>query len=88
MRATPSYDVPMHLRNAPTNLMKDMEYGKDYRYAHAESGSYAAGENYFPEQLKDRRYYQPLEQGLEKKIAGKLEYLRGLDAQADKKRYD
>ena len=87
VRSNPSLDVPMHLRNAPTRMMKDMEYGKDYRYAHSETGGYAAGENYFPEALKDCRFYFPVDQGLEKKIAEKMAYLQGLDAQAKSKRY-
>ncbi|MBL7002569.1 MAG: replication-associated recombination protein A [Gammaproteobacteria bacterium] len=73
-----SLDVPMHLRNAPTKLMKQLDYGKDYRYAHDESGAYARGENYFPEEMKGTRYYEPVERGLEIKIKQKLDYLRGL----------
>lgn len=72
-----SLDVPMHLRNAPTQFMKSLDYGKDYRYAHDEANAYATGENYFPEQLKGRRYYQPVERGLELKIREKLAALRG-----------
>ncbi|MFZ1388505.1 MAG: replication-associated recombination protein A [Thiolinea sp.] len=72
-----SLDVPMHLRNAPTQFMKSLDYGKDYRYAHDEANAYATGENYFPEQLKGRRYYQPVERGLELKIREKLTALRG-----------
>lgn len=72
-----SLDVPMHLRNAPTKLMKSMDYGKGYRYAHDEKNAYATGENYFPEALKGRRYYQPVERGLELKIREKLAKLRG-----------
>ena len=74
-----SLEVPMHIRNAPTKLMKDMEYGRDYRYAHNEEDAYAAGENYFPEGLEDRRYYFPVDRGLEIKIAEKLAKLRELD---------
>jgi putative ATPase len=81
-------EVPIHLRNAPTRLMKEMEHGADYRYAHDEEGAFAAGENYFPEALKDRRYYHPVERGLEQKIKEKLDYLRGLDADSAMKRYD
>ena len=77
--STPSYEVPLHLRNAPTQLMKALDYGKDYRYAHNEQGAYAAGENYMPQQLKDKQYYFPTERGLEGKIAEKLNYLRSLD---------
>lgn len=86
--ATPSHDVPLHLRNAPTRLLREGGYGAEYRYAHDEPQGYAAGENYFPEPLRERRYYQPVDRGLEKKIAEKLAYLRGLDAASDNKRYD
>ena len=79
VRSMPSYEVPLHLRNAPTKLMQELDYGKDYRYAHNEEGAYAAGENYMPEQLKDKQYYFPTERGLEGKIAEKLQYLRSLD---------
>ncbi|MEZ5537846.1 MAG: replication-associated recombination protein A [Thiolinea sp.] len=71
-----SLEVPMHLRNAPTQFMKKLDYGKGYRYAHDEKDAYAAGENYFPEALKGRRYYEPVERGLEIKIAEKLRRLR------------
>ena len=86
--ASGTEEVPIHLRNAPTRLMKEMEHGADYRYAHDEEGAFAAGENYFPEALKDRRYYHPVERGLEQKIKEKLDYLRGLDADSAMKRYD
>lgn len=71
-----SLDVPLHLRNAPTKLMKALDYGKDYRYAHDEQNAYAVGENYFPDELKGRRYYEPVERGLEIKIREKLAGLR------------
>ncbi|MDD5392679.1 MAG: replication-associated recombination protein A [Thiothrix sp.] len=71
-----SLDVPMHLRNAPTKLMKALDYGKGYRYAHDEKGAYAVGENYFPEELRGRRYYEPVARGLEIKIRDKLNELR------------
>jgi putative ATPase len=74
-----SLDVPLHLKNAPTQLMKNLDYGKAYRYAHDEPDAYAAGENYFPEELTGTRYYEPVERGLEIKIAEKLRYLRDLD---------
>ena len=80
-------EVPLHLRNAPTALMKSLDHGADYRYAHDEEGGYAAGENYFPEALKDRRYYFPVDRGLELRIREKLAALRKLDADAAKKRY-
>jgi putative ATPase len=79
VRSLPSYEVPMHLRNAPTSLMKELDYGKDYRYAHNEEGAYAAGETYLPDELADKQYYFPTDRGLEKKIAEKLDYLRSLD---------
>ena len=79
VRSLPTYDVPVHLRNAPTALMKDLEYGKNYCYAHNEQGAYAAGENYLPDELKDKQYYFPTDRGLEKKISEKLDYLRSLD---------
>ena len=79
VRSLPSYEVPMHLRNAPTSLMKDLDYGKDYRYAHNEEGGYAPGETYLPKELDDKQYYQPTDRGLEKKISEKLAYLRSLD---------
>ncbi|UOG91050.1 MAG: replication-associated recombination protein A [Candidatus Thiothrix sulfatifontis] len=71
-----SLDVPLHLRNAPTKLMKALDYGKDYRYAHDEQDAYVAGENYFPDEMKGRRYYEPVERGLEIKIREKLAGLR------------
>jgi putative ATPase len=83
----PSYDVPEHLRNAPTSMMKDMGYGEEYRYAHNEPEGYAAGENYLPQALKDKRYYEPVDRGLEKKIADKLNYLRELDKNSKIRRY-
>jgi len=83
-----SEEVPLHLRNAPTRLMKEMEHGADYRYAHDEEGGYAAGENYFPEALRDRRYYHPVERGLEQKIREKLEHLRTRDKNSTIRRYD
>ncbi|WP_349258754.1 replication-associated recombination protein A [Steroidobacter sp.] len=67
-----SLDVPLHLRNAPTKLMKSLGYGKDYRYAHDEPDAYAAGENYFPEGMQPRQYYHPVPRGMEIKIAEAL----------------
>ena len=81
-RDSGSLDVPMHLRNAPTSLMKDLDYGKDYRYAHQEEGAYAAGETYFPEEMGERLYYEPVARGLELKIGEKLAHLRQQDALA------
>ncbi len=74
-----SVDVPDHLKNAPTQLMKNLGYGKTYRYAHDEPEAYAAGENYFPETMPTRRYYVPVERGLEIKISEKLRHLHALD---------
>ncbi|MGH1485924.1 MAG: replication-associated recombination protein A [Cellvibrionaceae bacterium] len=83
----PDYDVPVHLRNAPTALMKELDYGAEYRYAHNEPDAFAAGENYFPEELANKRYYQPVDRGLESKIKEKLQYLKQLDQQSSHKRY-
>ena len=79
VKSLPSYDVPLHLRNAPTSLMKDLDYGKDYRYAHNEEGAYALGVSYLPKELAGKQYYFPTDRGLEKKISEKLDYLRSLD---------
>lgn len=81
-----SHEVPIHLRNAPTKLMKDLGYGKTYRYAHDEPEAYAAGETYFPEEIGERHYYHPVARGLEQKIAERLAYFRELDKQASKKK--
>ncbi|MFZ2542123.1 MAG: replication-associated recombination protein A [Gallionella sp.] len=79
-------EVPLHLRNAPTKLMKQLDYGKDYRYAHDEAGGYAAGENYFPDGMPEVSFFQPTERGLEAKISEKLVQLRKLDAAAKNKK--
>ena len=79
VRSQGSEEVPIHLRNAPTKLMTELGYGKEYRYAHDEPDAYAAGENYFPENMTPRNYYQPVNRGLEIKIAEKLERLKVLD---------
>lgn len=78
VKQEPSYAVPLHLRNAPTRLMKDFGYGKDYRYAHDEPEGFAAGERYFPDERTASHYYHPIERGLEIEISKKLAYLRGL----------
>ncbi|EEB79605.1 MAG: replication-associated recombination protein A [Halioglobus sp.] len=83
-----SHEVPLHLKNAPTSLMKDMDYGAEYRYAHDEEGGYAAGESYLPEALKDQQFYHPVDRGLEKKIQDKLRYLRERDKSSTIRRYD
>jgi putative ATPase len=74
--------VPLHLRNAPTRLMKNLGYGKDYRYAHDEEGGFAAGETYLPEGVAAPAWYQPTERGLEARIRERLEELRRLNASA------
>lgn len=79
-----SRPVPEHLRNAPTKLMKELGYGKLYRYAHDEPNAYAAGENYLPEGMKEPGWYQPTPRGLEGKIGEKLAYLRALDREEKK----
>jgi len=80
-----SREVPIHLRNAPTKLMKELGYGRAYRYAHDEPEAYAAGETYLPEEMPEPNWYQPTPRGLEGKIAERLAYLRSLDKQARKK---
>lgn len=77
-----SLEVPLHLRNAPTKLMKQLGYGKQYRYAHDEPEGYAAGESYLPDGMPRRRYYVPTDRGLEGKIAERLTHLRQLDREA------
>jgi putative ATPase len=77
-----SRPVPLHLRNAPTRLMKNMGFGAEYRYAHDEEGGYAAGESYLPDGLQPVRWYEPTDRGMEAKIAEKLETLRELDRKA------
>ncbi len=81
-----SLEVPLHLRNAPTKLMKTLGYGDEYRYAHDEPEAYAAGEDYFPEGLEPQRYYQPVPRGLELKIREKLEHLAALDRNSPRRR--
>lgn len=87
VKQQPSYDVPMHLRNAPTTLGADLGYGEDYRYAHNEEHAFAAGENYFPEEIKDTQLYFPVTRGLEQKIFDKLRYLDSLNAASNRQRY-
>lgn len=79
-----SKEVPVHLRNAPTKLMKELGYGHAYRYAHDEPDAYAAGETYFPDGMAEPGWYQPVPRGLESKIADKLAWLRELDRKAGK----
>ena len=87
VRRDPSYDVPLHLRNAPTKLAKSMAHGAEYRYAHDEPDAFAAGENYFPEEIAERRYYDPVPRGLELKIGEKLSTLRQRNQQSAQQRY-
>ena len=82
VKADTTRPVPMHLRNAPTKLMKDLDYGKNYRYAHNEEGGFAAGESYLPDGMPEPGFYQPVARGLEIKIGQKLEELRRLNEQA------
>ncbi|QNS14373.1 replication-associated recombination protein A [Mannheimia bovis] len=81
------YDVPEHLRNAPTNLMKSLGYGEEYRYAHNEPNAYAAGENYFPPELQETQFYFPSERGMEKQIKEKMAWLKTQDELSEIKRY-
>ncbi|WP_269634998.1 replication-associated recombination protein A [Salinivibrio proteolyticus] len=85
-KATANAPVPMHLRNAPTALMESLGHGDGYRYAHDEPNAYAAGERYLPDEVSDVRYYQPVNRGLEIKIAEKLAFLDELDAKSPQKR--
>ncbi|MFW6350515.1 MAG: recombination factor protein RarA, partial [Thiohalospira sp.] len=84
VRERGSEEVPVHLRNAPTRLMKELGYGHEYRYAHDEPEAYAAGERYFPDDMPERRYYRPVERGLEAKFRQRQEYWRELDRRAGK----
>ena len=84
VRNDKSRPVPEHLRNAPTKLMKELGYGRDYRYAHDEPEAYAAGENYLPDGMQPPRLYEPTDRGLEAKIAEKLAHLRQLDRDKNK----
>ena len=77
-KSSGSLEVPLHLRNAPTKLMKELDYGKDYRYAHNEKDAYVAGENYFPNELSGSVFYEPVDRGLEIKIREKLAQLRAI----------
>ncbi|MDW8846523.1 replication-associated recombination protein A [Erwinia sp. MMLR14_017] len=86
-RDNPDFDVPEHLRNAPTKLMKEMGLGAEYRYAHDEPNAYAAGEDYFPPEMAQTRYYRPTSRGLEGKIGEKLAWLAEQDQNSPTKRY-
>ena len=80
-----SREVPVHLRNAPTKLMKELGYGHAYRYAHDEPNAYAAGESYLPEGMAEPHWYQPVTRGLEIRIGEKLAQLKAWDEAAGKK---
>ncbi|NDC65442.1 MAG: recombination factor protein RarA, partial [Burkholderiaceae bacterium] len=83
VRNSGDLSIPMHIRNAPTQLMKDLGHGHAYRYAHDEPHAYATGESYLPEGMVEPRWYEPVERGLESKIAERMAFLRGLDDQAN-----
>jgi len=85
-RDKPDYPVPVHLRNAPTKLLKEMGHGAEYRYAHNEPNAFAAGERYLPPEIADARYYEPSERGLEKQLKAKRDYLDQLNNQSQQKR--
>jgi len=87
IRSDPDYEVPVHLRNAPTKLLKSMGHGSEYRYAHDEPDGFAAGESYLPEAIHQRRYYQPLSRGLEIKLAEKRDRLDEKNRSSAQKRY-
>ncbi|MEP1216032.1 MAG: replication-associated recombination protein A [Marinobacter sp.] len=87
IRNDPDYDVPVHLRNAPTKLLKSMGHGDEYRYAHDEPDAFAAGESYLPEAVCQRRYYQPVNRGLEIKLAEKRDRLDEWNRSSPRKRY-
>lgn len=82
IKNTGSLEVPLHLRNAPTKLMKEQGYSQGYRYAHDEANGFSAGETYLPEALQGQQYYQPVERGLEIKISAKLQQLRQLNKES------
>jgi putative ATPase len=83
----PSQEVPVHIRNAPTALMKDLGYGKDYQYAHHFENAFVPGESYLPEELRNKRYYHPVERGLEIRIAEKLKQLEALNESSSFQRW-
>jgi putative ATPase len=87
IRQDKDFEVPVHLRNAPTQLMKSMGHGESYRYAHDEPDAFAAGEGYLPEAISKRRYYEPVARGLEIKLAEKRQRLDQLNAASPRKRY-
>lgn len=86
-QSKPDYDVPEHLRNAPTQLMKNLGYGAEYRYAHDEPNAFAAGENYFPPEMADTHYYLPTNRGAEKVYTDKLAWLEEQNRSSPIQRY-
>ncbi|MBV1882272.1 MAG: replication-associated recombination protein A [Pseudomonadales bacterium] len=88
VKESSSDEVPLHLRNAPTKMMKDMGFGDDYRYAHSDESGYVAGECYFPPEHRGAVFYEPVNRGLEIKISEKLKYLRELEKQSKWNRHD
>lgn len=87
IRQDPDYEVPVHLRNAPTKLLKSMGHGDSYRYAHDEAHAFAAGESYLPDAIHQRRYYEPVDRGLEIKLSEKRQRLDALNEQSPRKRH-
>ena len=87
-KATSDLDVPIHLKNSTSAITKDLGHGSEYRYAHDEAGAFAAGENYFPEEIAQTVLYQPTDRGLEKQLRDKINYLNQLDQQSNNRRYD
>ena len=87
IKETGTLEVPLHIRNAPTSLMKDLDYGEGYRYAHDEPEAFAAGDVYLPEELAGKHFYDPTNRGLEQKIQQKLEYLQELNRKSKQQRY-
>ena len=87
-KETATLDVPFHLKNATSSITKELGHGQEYRYAHNEVNAFAAGENYFPQEISQTQFYQPSERGLEKQLKDKLEYLRQLNKQSNEQRYD
>ena len=87
-KETSDLDVPLHLKNSTSAITKELGHGDEYRYAHNEVGGFAAGENYFPEEIAQTMLYQPTDRGLEKQLREKLNYLNQLNQQSDQRRYD
>ena len=87
-KETSNLDVPLHLKNATSSITKELGHGNEYRYAHNEANAFAAGENYFPEQLAHTSLYHPSDRGLEKQLKEKLDFLNRLDQQSEEKRYE